>query len=65
MALEVSEERDMAKFSERKGKENAEKGVRMYPNNGLKRPVRDYDSTFSAVTVLAQMFLAPKPNTGA
>lgn len=60
-----SVENEMAKFSERKGQENAEKSVRMYPNNGLKPAVRKYESTYSAVTVLTQMFMAPKPNTGA
>jgi hypothetical protein len=55
----------MAKFSERKGQKSAEKGVRMYPNNGLKEPVRPYASTFSAVTVLKEMFFTPKPKAGA
>lgn len=32
------------------------KPVRKYPNNGLKEPVRAFESTFSAVTVLKQMF---------
>lgn len=50
-------ETKMAKFSEKKVKKGAEKGVRMFPNNGLKQPVRPYSSTFSAVTVLKQMYL--------
>lgn len=55
----------MAKFSERKGQKGAEKGVRIHPNNGLKQPVRTYGSTFSAVSVLKQMFFTPKAKASA
>jgi hypothetical protein len=33
-----------------------DKVVRMYPNNGLKEPVRSYKDTFSAVAVVKEMF---------
>ncbi|WP_161500033.1 hypothetical protein [Bradyrhizobium sp. AC87j1] len=35
-----------------------DKVVRMYPNNGLKQPVRKYEDTFSAVAVVKEMFFA-------
>jgi hypothetical protein len=41
----------------------AEMSVRMYPNNGLKEPVRKYESTFSAVTVIREMFFPAKAGT--
>ncbi|MGM4991301.1 hypothetical protein [Tardiphaga sp. 841_E9_N1_2] len=33
-----------------------DKVVRMYPNNGLKQPVRKYKDTFSAIDVVKEMF---------
>jgi hypothetical protein len=54
----------MAKFSERKGGKVTDRPAQMYPKNGLKVPVRDYDSTFSAVTVLTEMFFTPATKTG-
>jgi hypothetical protein len=48
------------KLSERKGFSTpADKPVRMYPNNGLKQPVHDYDTTFSAVTLMKEVFFTP------
>jgi hypothetical protein len=58
-------EMDMAKFSERKVAKGTEKGGQMYPNNGLKQPVRSYSTTFSAVKVLKQMFIIQKANASA
>jgi hypothetical protein len=42
--------------TERRSLQAAEKLVRMYPNNGLKTPVRKYKETFSALAVLKTMF---------
>ena len=35
---------------------SGDKVVRMYPNNGLREPVRKYEDTFSAITVVKEMF---------
>ncbi|MGD0331952.1 MAG: hypothetical protein ABSA90_01710 [Xanthobacteraceae bacterium] len=37
---------------------SGDKVVRMYPNNGLKEPVRKYEDTFSAITVVKEMFFS-------
>jgi hypothetical protein len=37
-----------------------DKVVRMYPNNGLKQPIKKYEETFSAVTVVKEMFFTRK-----
>lgn len=42
-----------------------DKAVRMYPNNGLKEPVRKYEDTFSAVAVVKEMFFAKKEGANA
>ena len=39
---------------------SCDKPVRMYPNNGLREPVRTFASTFSAVTVVKEMFFTSK-----
>jgi hypothetical protein len=39
---------------------SGDKVVRMYPNNVLKKPVKKYKDTFSAVTVLKEMFFTRK-----
>lgn len=46
----------MAKFSDR-----YPKPVRMTEDKPLGKPVRTFDSTFSAVTVLTEMFFIKKP----
>jgi hypothetical protein len=50
--------------TERRPLKTADKLVRMYPNNGLREPVRAYDKTFSALSVLKTMFF-PKSNAKA
>lgn len=49
----------MALFSERYGEKKS--GVLMHSDDGgLKEPVRKFEDTFSAVTVLTEMFFSPK-----
>lgn len=50
----------MAMTEKKAGSKVAPKPARMYPNNGLKEPVRKYEETFSAVTVVKEMFFSPK-----
>jgi hypothetical protein len=37
---------------------SGDKVVRMYPNNGLREPVHKFEDTFSAITVVREMFFA-------
>lgn len=42
---------------------SGDKVVGMYPNNGLNQPVRKYEDTFSAVTLVKEMFFTEKKAT--
>jgi hypothetical protein len=51
------------KLSERKGfSKPADNTVRMYPNNGLKQPIHDFDSTFSAASLMDGRFFTLTPS---
>jgi hypothetical protein len=51
---------DMQRTDKKAPAKSGDKVVRMYPNNGLKRPVRKYKDTFSALTVVKEMFFTRK-----